>query len=74
VLRSLAAKLPVTDFNVNSAAAQEIIRLAGFLVGEEYKPRGKLSRLLSGLINGPKSRSGFDLKGVNWEDVEKKYI
>lgn len=74
VLRSLAAKLPVTDFNANSAAAQEIIRLAGFLVGEEYKPRGKLSRLLKGFINGPKSRSGFDSRGVNWEDVEKKYI
>jgi septum site-determining protein MinD len=75
VLRSLAAKLPVIDFDLNSAASQEIIRLAATLIGEEYKPRGRMSRLLRGLIGSPKARGGFDFKkGVTWEDVEKKYI
>jgi len=74
VLRSLAAKLPVIDYNINSSASQEIIRLAAYLIGEDYKPRGRMSRFFHGVFGrGKPSRAGFDFK-KELEPVENKYI
>jgi len=38
ILRSLASKIPVIDLNPNSPASKEIRKLAGILMGEEYRP------------------------------------
>lgn len=74
VLKSLAAKLPVIDFNPNSIASQEIIKLAAEIIGEEYKPRGRIRRFF-GSFRRKKPGMCFDFKkDVTWEDVEKKYI
>ena len=75
VLRSLAAKLPVIDFNPNTPSSQEIIRLAASIIGEEYNPRGRLSRFFRGLFRRKTANTGFDFKkDASWEDVEQKYI
>ncbi len=75
ILRSLAAKLPVIDFNPNASSSQEIIRLAATLVGEEYKPRGRLSRLLSSFFGRKRKTSGFEFKNdATWESIEQKYL
>jgi septum site-determining protein MinD len=73
VLRSLAAKLPVIDFNVNSKASQEIIRLAANLIGEDYKPRSRFSRFFRGIFSKSKTNPGFSFR-TDLEKVENKYI
>ena len=75
VLRSLSAKLPVIDYNPNTASSQEIIRLAASLIGEEYKPKGRVSRFFGSLLGRKSSSRGFDFKrDSSWEDLEQKYI
>ena len=75
VLRSLSAKLPVIDYNPNSASSQEIIRLAASLIGEEYNPKGRVSRFFGNILGRKRSSSGFDFKrDSSWEDIEQKYI
>jgi septum site-determining protein MinD len=51
ILRSLASKIPVVDLNPNSPASREIKRLAGTLLGEEYRPMRpkRLTKLMRSL-------------------------
>lgn len=75
VLRSLSAKLPVIDFNPNTSSSQEIIKLAANIIGEDYNPRGRISRFFRSLFRKNPKTSGFDFKkDISWEDVESKYI
>jgi septum site-determining protein MinD len=45
VLRSLSARVPLMDLSPRSAATREIARLAAFVLGEDYREAGALSRL-----------------------------
>ncbi len=54
VLRSLSAKLPVTDMSPNTKSSRELDRLAAYIAGEYYTPPGMVSRL-SGLFRRPKA-------------------
>jgi septum site-determining protein MinD len=47
VVKSLASKLPVIDYNPKSKASQEIMKLAAHIAGETYKQKGFLSRMSS---------------------------
>lgn len=60
VLRSLAAKLPVVDISPKAKSSREISKLAAYLVGEEYRPPGVLSRF-SGLFRRNR-RDSIDFK------------
>jgi cell division ATPase MinD len=63
VLRSLSAKLPTVDTNPKSKAGREFSRLAAYLVNEEYRPAGILSRVLGSLRGSPRRRSlDFNIK------------
>lgn len=45
VLRSLSARVPVMDINPRSPATRELMKLAAFIMGEDYKEPGRLSRI-----------------------------
>jgi len=58
VLKSLAAKLPIIDYNPRSKASREIVKLAAHLAGETYKSQGFFSRM-SSLFRREKPRREF---------------
>lgn len=62
VLRSLSAKLPVVDLNPKAKSSREISRLAAYLVGEEYRPPGFLSRLAGVFRRSPRRSLDFSMK------------
>lgn len=47
VMRSLAEKLPVINYNPRSKASKEIMKLASHIAGESYRSEGLFSRLSS---------------------------
>ncbi|MEM5794215.1 MAG: cell division ATPase MinD [Candidatus Aenigmatarchaeota archaeon] len=49
VLKSLALRTPVVLFNKKSKASREIIKLAGNLIGENYREEGFFSRIFKKL-------------------------
>ncbi len=63
VLRSLSAKLPTVDINPKARASREFSKLAAYLVNEEYRPPGILSRVFSSFRRTPRRRSlDFNIK------------
>jgi septum site-determining protein MinD len=78
VLKSLAVKIPVVDLAPRSSASLEMMKLAGYVAGQEYVPEGKISRLFRFLKRGKPRHLGFELKSgkkdVTWEELEMKYI
>jgi cell division ATPase MinD len=64
VSRSLAAKLPVVDMSPKSKASREISRLAAYLVGEDYRPPGMLSRMFGRFRKGRRRSLDFSMKSV----------
>ena len=46
VLRSLALKTPVVLFDQSSPASRQFYKLAGKLIGEEYRPETFLTRFM----------------------------
>ena len=66
VLKSLAAKLPVVDYNPGSKASKEIIKLAAHLAGESYSRDGIFQRF-SGMFRKQQPRRDvldFKLKSL----------
>ena len=64
VLRSLSSKLPVVDMNPKAKASKEISKLAAYLVGEEYRSPGMMSRL-SGMFRRSRKRNlEFNMKAM----------
>jgi len=45
VLRSLSARVPVMDISPRSPATREIMKLAAFIIGEDYREPGMMSRI-----------------------------
>jgi len=64
VLRSLAAKIPVVDLYPKAKASREIARLAAFLVGEEYRPPGLISRVFGRLRRSRRQGIEFRTKSL----------
>ena len=64
VLRSLAAKLPVVDMNPKSKASREISKLAAYLVGEEYRSPGVLSRFSELFRRNSRRSIDFSMKTI----------
>lgn len=63
VMKSLAEKLPVVDYNPRSKASKEIMKLAAHIAGESYKPEGFFSRLSSAIRRDKSaSRGTIDLE------------
>lgn len=62
VLRSLASKIPVVDINPKSKASREISKLAAYLVGEEYRAPGLLSRMSGMFRRSRRSSLDFNMK------------
>jgi len=49
VIKSLAVKMPVSIFKPKSRASKDLIKLAGWIIGEKEKEKGFFSRLLEKL-------------------------
>lgn len=62
VAKSLAAKLPVIDYNPRSKASREMVKLAAHIAGETYRPQGFLSRVSSLFRRGKQRREFLDFK------------
>ena len=45
ILRSLSARVPVMDINPRSPATREMMKLAAFVIGEDYREPGMISRV-----------------------------
>lgn len=66
ILKSLAAKLPIIDYNPRSKSSKEIMKLAAHLAGENYRHVGLFKRI-SGIFKKEKPRSeimNFRLKSL----------
>ncbi len=62
VVKGLAAKLPVIDYNPRSKASKEIMKLAAHIAGETYKPQGFFSKVSSFFRREKPRRELMDFK------------
>lgn len=62
VIKSLAAKLPVIDYNPRAKASKEIMKLAAHIAGETYNPQGFFSRVSSFFRREKPRRELLDFK------------